>query len=125
MSKLVDAVSPSARLILLGDQDQLASVEAGAILGDICNAQGTRPSWSKDLSETMSALGLKLPEEQASPKGLQDSIVQLTHSFRFGSSSGIGRLAQAINAGDSEQALRVLREERFDDVIWEDRKSVV
>lgn len=119
MSKLIDAVSPSARLVLLGDQDQLASVEAGAILGDICNAQGTRPPWSRELSETMNALGLKLPSEQTSPKGLQDSIVQLTHSFRFGSSSGIGRLAQGINAGDSEQALRILREERFEDVQWE------
>ena len=39
MAKLVDAVPPAARLILLGDKDQLASVEAGAVLGDICGGR--------------------------------------------------------------------------------------
>lgn len=119
MSKLVDAVSPSARLILLGDQDQLASVEAGAILGDICNAQGLRPPWSAQLSETLSALGLAPQAEQAGATGLQDNIVQLTHSFRFDGSSGIGQLAHSINAGDAAQALSILRDERFEDVSWE------
>ena len=119
MAKLVDAVSPSARLVLLGDQDQLASVEAGAILGDICNAQGHRQAWSLGLRETLGQLSLSLAEASAAPPGLQDHIVQLTHSFRFNGNSGIGSLAKAINSGESAQALRILRDEAFDDVQWE------
>ena len=42
MARLLRAVPPRARLVLLGDKDQLASVEAGAVLGDVCNTGGTR-----------------------------------------------------------------------------------
>jgi len=49
MAKLVAAIPPSARLILLGDKDQMASVEAGAVLADICNA-GARRAFSKEFS---------------------------------------------------------------------------
>jgi exodeoxyribonuclease V alpha subunit len=48
MSKLIQALPPQARLILLGDKDQLASVEAGAMLGDICDA-GNVHSFSRRL----------------------------------------------------------------------------
>ena len=49
MSKLVRAMPPEARLILLGDRDQLSSVEAGAVLGDICGMGETRP-YSSDFA---------------------------------------------------------------------------
>ncbi|MCP4808078.1 MAG: exodeoxyribonuclease V subunit alpha [Proteobacteria bacterium] len=89
MAKLVDAVRPDARLILLGDRDQLASVEAGAVLGDICNA-------GEDTS--------------ASSAAIRDCVVQLTHSWRFRGDSGIGALARGINAGDAAAALAALDE---------------
>jgi exodeoxyribonuclease V alpha subunit len=76
MARLLDAVPVSARLVLLGDKDQLASVEAGAVLSQLC--------------------------ERAS---LQDQIVTLRVSHRFGAGSGIGRWAAAVNAGDAAAVL--------------------
>ena len=98
MAKLFQAIPPSARVILLGDKDQLASVEAGAVLGDICAAAttaqagpcGTAPPPTKD--------------------PLADCVVQLRKNYRFSEQSGIYRLSHAINAGRAEEVLQVLRD---------------
>jgi exodeoxyribonuclease V alpha subunit len=112
MSRLVRAVPPRARLVLLGDKDQLASVEAGAVLGDICDGVGTY-SYSVPWSEQVRRLsGDSLPVLPTAPResGLRDSIVELTHSHRYEGESGIGRVARAINAGRSDQALDAIVE---------------
>lgn len=118
MSRLVAAVPPEARLILLGDQDQLASVEAGAVLGDICNT-GVPRRYSRALVEDIGRLtGDRLPLDADAPRatGIWDCIVQLTHSYRYGPESGIGALARAINAGDSAAAIAVLESGDYADV---------
>jgi len=110
MRRLVAAVPPRARLILLGDKDQLASVEAGAVLGDICNT-GVARSYSRALAATVAALtGDRLSLGAAAPPGtgIWDCMVELTRSYRYGPDSGIGGLARAINAGDATEALAVL-----------------
>lgn len=110
MSRLLAAVPPQARFILLGDKDQLASVEAGAVLGDICNT-GARRSYSRALIDGLERLtGEHLPLDAAAPAstGIWDCIVQLTRSYRYRADSGIGALAHAINAGDAERALALL-----------------
>jgi exodeoxyribonuclease V alpha subunit len=110
MSRLAAAVPSHARLILLGDQDQLASVEAGAVLGDICNS-GVRRSYSRELVRQVAPLsGDRMVASAESPAqtGMWDCIVSLTRSYRYGPDSGIGRLAHAINQGDAETALRIL-----------------
>lgn len=71
MCRLLDALPTHARLILLGDKDQLASVEAGSVLGDICSSDST----------------------------LHSSIARITHSWRFDEGSEIGVLARSLNAG--------------------------
>jgi len=91
MAKLVDALPSHARLIMLGDRDQLASVEAGAVLGDICAGVGSN-----------------------SP--LASCIVLLKKSYRFSGESGIGRLASAINQGDSSQVMQLLSDEAITDI---------
>jgi exodeoxyribonuclease V alpha subunit len=118
MSRLVAAVPPRARLILLGDQDQLASVEAGAVLGDICNTGAPR-SYSQALIEQVARLtGDQLPRSAGAPQatGIWDCIVQLTHSYRYGPQSGIGTLARAINSGDAGAALEILGFSDYRDV---------
>lgn len=118
MSRLVDALPAHARLILLGDQDQLASVEAGAVLGDICNTGAAR-SYSRGLIAAVERLGGgRLPGDAASPErtGIWDCIVQLTRSYRYGPDSGIGRLARAVNAGDAARVAEILAEGRCDDI---------
>ncbi len=109
MAKLADAVPPNARLILLGDKDQLTSVEAGAVLGDLCNS-GSPLAPSASLARAYSrAIGKKLKvETQNSIAPIHDSIVELQKNYRFGSDSGIGQLSRAINGGDADGAMRLL-----------------
>jgi len=111
MAKLVAAIPSSARLILLGDKDQLASVEAGAVLADICNA-GAQRAFSREFrSQFAEIAGNKLPPEavSTSPSELGDCIVELQKNYRFGEQSGIYRLSQAVNDGDAERAIESLR----------------
>ena len=84
MTRLAEAVRPGARLILLGDRDQLASVEAGAVLASICDAEPGA------------------------------SVVHLRRNYRFGPDSGIARLASAINAGDGAGAVQLLQQKSPD-----------
>jgi exodeoxyribonuclease V alpha subunit len=110
MSRLLQAMPPAARLILLGDKDQLASVEAGAVLGDICNT-GEMHAYSEPLIAWLNqAAGQGIARQQGAPggKGIWDCIVYLTHSYRYGPASPIGTLARAVNAGDIESALSAL-----------------
>jgi len=121
MRRLVEAVEPAARLILLGDRDQLASIEAGAVLGDVCGPD--RP-WrpTEDLAGAVgsdAAAGWPAPDpdpEPASP--LAGAVIPLVRSWRFGADSGIGELARAINAGNAEATLRILGDGRTDVAWW-------
>jgi exodeoxyribonuclease V alpha subunit len=100
MARLLEAVRPSARLILVGDPDQLSSVEAGAVLADIARAPGVPDA---DLGRRLVELGLLAGGTPAPVHG----VVQLTHTWRFG--GGIDALARAIRAADADTAIQVLR----------------
>lgn len=108
MASLMDALPPGCRIIMLGDRDQLASVEAGNLFGDLCG-QG-EIHWSASLVQNIQPLlgaPLSLPVKQ-SANPLADSLVLLRISRRFAAGSGIGALAQAINSGEAEAVRRVL-----------------
>lgn len=109
MDNLLAALPPQARLILLGDKDQLASVEAGAVLGDLCRdaeaghyAPATRDYVASTANET-------LPAKFLDPAGsaLAQQTVMLRQSRRFG--GPIGQLALAVNHGDCNGAQICLR----------------
>ncbi len=115
MTKTVWALPPQARLILLGDKDQLSSVEAGTVLGELCvRAGGYSPAFARRLT---ALTGETLRPGEAAPQLLQDSVALLQHSYRFGGDSGIGRLAEAVNRGD-EQAIQSLRSQSPVEVDW-------
>lgn len=120
MARLVDALAPRTRLILLGDQHQLASVEAGTVLRDLCaGVDGGRPTLSAAfLAELRAQAGLDLgPHVTATPGGpLRDCIVQLDRNRRFDPGSGIGAFARACLAGDPDAAVEVFTGGRFPDV---------
>jgi len=111
MAKLVDAVSESARLVLIGDKDQLASVEAGSILADMYagRAQGVSTACAARVERLT---GDVLPKSGGKPS-LADGMLELTHSHRFREDGGIFELARALNAGDVARALAVLRESAY------------
>ncbi|MCU0736682.1 MAG: exodeoxyribonuclease V subunit alpha, partial [Methylotetracoccus sp.] len=120
MSRVLNALLPSARLILLGDMHQLASVEAGQVFGDLCSRAG-RQNGSPRLSELLDRVGIPRPAAAAVPAAscaLDDSIAVLQESFRFGQDSGIGHLARAVNAGDAEYADRLFTDSAYGDIAW-------
>ncbi|MDG4555900.1 MAG: exodeoxyribonuclease V subunit alpha [Candidatus Contendobacter sp.] len=116
MAKTVDALPPAARLILLGDKDQLASVEAGAVLGDLCFGGGR---FSPEFRARLAALtGEALPRGRITPPPLADAIVLLRHSYRFSAASGIGALARAVNGGKGGAAVTLLTGSPHEDLAW-------
>jgi exodeoxyribonuclease V alpha subunit len=117
MANLLDALPAAARLILLGDRDQLASVEAGAVLGDICQGcEGASPDFNHRLVELC---GEPISDNPASSGPLRDNVVILRHSYRFGSDSAIGRLAEAVNRGDDGGAMALLESAgEHDGIVW-------
>ncbi|RTR37994.1 exodeoxyribonuclease V subunit alpha [Shewanella canadensis] len=130
MHKLLSALPAHARLILLGDQDQLASVEAGAVLADICaglKQQETRTNasdakwqmrYSSDYAGYLSTLsGFDLsPFVSPSPK-IGDSLCMLMHSHRFKGDAGIGQLAAAVNNSDKDRIMQVWQT-GYDELQW-------
>ncbi len=96
MAKLFAAVRVDARLVLLGDRDQLASVEAGSVLADICAAA-----------------------ENAAPNDpLNGTVVALQKNYRFAETGGIYRASLAINAGDAETAIAALQNDDDGGARW-------
>lgn len=112
MAKLLDALPMSARLILLGDRNQLSSVEAGSVLGDICSdCEGPDQVFAHSLSQLT---GQPVDSPSMSGNGLSNSVALLRHSYRFSEESSIGRLANAINQGDVEAAIKLLHRDDAD-----------
>jgi exodeoxyribonuclease V alpha subunit len=120
MSKLIQALPVEARLILLGDRDQLASVEAGAVLGDICGA-GRLNSFSRSFCEKVAQVtGKKIRPDKEDGPAIKDCIVQLSRNYRFGPESGIAALSHAVNEGDARVAQMTLKDGRHNDITWVD-----
>jgi len=124
MTKLIDAVAPETRLILIGDPNQLASVEAGTVLADLSGpVQVASPKLSSlCIEELEEACGLPVRThvEEVERAPLYDSIVQLNKTHRFSDSSGIGHFARACldsSAGfDPAQAADILASRQYNDV---------
>ena len=126
MAKLFDAVPEKARLILLGDKDQLASVEAGSVLGDICDRNvmhGFSAPFKNEIKEvTGEDLEHQVPTTDAKC-GLQDAIVVLQKSYRFAIGSGIGDLSRAVNHADAETVFQLLTDENDQSITWQALKA--
>jgi exodeoxyribonuclease V alpha subunit len=124
MAKLVAAIKPGSRLVLLGDRDQLASVEPGAVLGDICHPD-RQNSFSPALHDAYAAIsGISLPDYPAgSVPSLSDSIVTLKKSHRFTETSGIAAVSRLVNEGRGEEALELMKSGAAPDIIWRELPS--
>jgi len=110
MARLVEAVRPDARLILLGDPQQLASVESGAVLEDVVGPNTTRMRVQTPARVELESLtGTTIPVDDAGPEApaITNSVVLLRTNFRF--SGALGDLASAIRDGDVDRAMEVLR----------------
>jgi len=114
--KLLRNIDSNTSLIFVGDKNQLASVEAGAVMGDICVKK------SNGFSEQFSQIiridfpGIKIESSSDQGSKINDSIIYLEKNYRFGNESGIGNLAELVRQGNSESAWKLLTEDQFTDV---------
>ncbi|MEP0354518.1 exodeoxyribonuclease V subunit alpha [Paraglaciecola sp.] len=130
MAKLFAALPTHAQVVLLGDQDQLASVETGSVLSDICAAcespKDTIESlglYSEGVQQTLIEL-MDLPNSvlplasNHTPSAIQNNLVKLLKSHRFKNDSGIGQLAKHINTGQGAKCFSLLNGTEFTDIDW-------
>ncbi len=97
-AKTFEALSDKCRVILLGDKDQLMSVEIGTVLKDLTNTE-TINSFSNEFVTLVNKItNNKIMLNKAkTPAPLENSVVQLEHSYRFKTNSGIDTLSKEIN----------------------------
>ena len=114
MARLIEALRGGARLVLVGDPGQLASIEAGAVLGDIVGPAADRPLLGAGAADRLSrATGREI--EARARGGFGDGIVVLGRVHRFG--GGIAELANAIRRGDGDAVVGLLADPP-EDVRW-------
>jgi exodeoxyribonuclease V alpha subunit len=122
---LIEAVPANARVILLGDKDQLAAVESGAVFSEL----SARPTFSAARIQALSRLAgvpsesLQSPPggaplQPASGAGLEDSVIWLRHNYRFAAASAIGLLATDINDGNAGGVLDRLGAATDASLVW-------
>jgi exodeoxyribonuclease V alpha subunit len=111
MAAVLDALPPTARLILLGDKDQLASVEAGAVLGELCDRarEGHYTEATRAWLEAATGEHIDAAMLDAHGTPLDQAVAMLRQSHRFASESGIGALAELVNTGDATGVAKIWR----------------
>jgi exodeoxyribonuclease V alpha subunit len=120
MTKLVEAIRSDASLILLGDRDQLASVETGDVLAALCDAAGDGRAFPPAFARHASAvLGVDVPVAQTYiSSSLYGHRVDLQRSYRQTGSFDLAPLATAVRDGDDDVAIEGLRMQRHPGVRW-------
>lgn len=109
MALLCDALRPDARLILLGDKDQLSSVEAGSVFADLSGGL-QQTSFNPQQQRQLQQAWQYSVSMNNSQHALADQLVVLDRSHRFDRDSAIGRIAGMINTGQSEQTIQLLND---------------
>lgn len=120
-TRLIEAVPDDAKIILLGDKDQLAAVESGAVFAELSADPSLSAARIDQIASlcAMPAAAMQTPRP-AAQSGLKDHVVWLTRNFRFASDSGIGQLATDINSGDSAGAIARLGSDTSGTLQWLD-----
>lgn len=120
MAQLVSALKAETRFILIGDQNQLTSVEAGWVFGNLCEAREEQ-GYSADFIQQLqyfSPVPLTLPLGTETFPTLSDCIVLLSKNFRFKENSGIRYLSHCVLEGKKEEAQTVLQQNIYEDIQW-------
>jgi exodeoxyribonuclease V alpha subunit len=118
-TRLLEAVPATARIVLLGDKDQLAAVESGAVFAELSIDPTLTPDCVRELAAlTGTPAEAIVPPAPARASALQDCAVWFTQTYRFSRDSGVGRLANYVNTGQARAAADWLRGATDDDVRW-------
>jgi exodeoxyribonuclease V alpha subunit len=118
MERLLTHTGDDTRLIFLGDKDQLASVEAGSVLADICQKRENR--FSRQTVDFLGELDFKNIPVSNDTVDIEDSILYLTKSYRFDSESGIAVLADSVNRMDSERSNEIIEDKEYKEITYQE-----
>jgi exodeoxyribonuclease V alpha subunit len=121
MASVFDALPANAQLILLGDKDQLASVDAGAVLGELCQRAPDGHYQPATVQWLQAITGTDIPQTLQDTEGqpLDQAVAMLRKSYRFAEGSGIRQLAEAVNTNTlDDHTLQQARSAGFEDVVW-------
>jgi exodeoxyribonuclease V alpha subunit len=133
MYRLFEAVPPDSRIILLGDKDQLSSVEAGAVFGEICDTGKVHKysdEFKRQLNNSFNINDQNIENNKNEKRTehrklcIGDSIIILKKSYRFDHDSGIKRLSEAIKNGYTDEAMQILKGNIYPDISLTDPGSV-
>ena len=117
MAALLDALQDSTQLILLGDKDQLSSVEPGYVLGNLC-LNADKKAYDSDTRQwILDCTGEKLEKSSQESSPINQQTAMLWHSYRFGKDSGIGNLAKAVNEGKVDKACTIIEGTIYPDLL--------
>lgn len=121
-SKLMQAVSKNTKVILLGDKDQLSSVEAGSAFSDLCSALPLPNLFSSDMTQFLNAFFPQssqqvIPASEALTNHLTNHVVTLQYSHRFSSDSGIGKLSHAVITGNQQILNEIIETQNEETII--------
>lgn len=122
-SKMLAALPEQCRLILVGDKEQLTSIEAGRVMGDICGVGQHR--FSRQFIEYLATMNIAVDEQGEADCStlLIDNVVVLEKNYRFEGADGIKQLCQAVRTGQPAMAMTVINDEDLPDVSLENYSS--
>lgn len=119
MAAVIMALRSDAKLILLGDKDQLASVDAGAVLGSLAQYADQDNYTQASANWLASITGLSVDNTNSQGSELAQNVAMLNHSFRFDENSGIGQLAKMVNSGQADFSLLTsFKQTKLRDALW-------
>ncbi|GJL83396.1 MAG: RecBCD enzyme subunit RecD [marine bacterium B5-7] len=116
MTHLLEAIPQQTRIILLGDRDQLASVEPGSVFADLCVAADQLTDETACAIGEITRFDLSSFVVDATHSPMADTCIELKRSYRFTPASAIGRLASATNQGDAETVMSLLVDDSTADI---------
>jgi exodeoxyribonuclease V alpha subunit len=111
MARLLESLAPATRLVLVGDPDQLASVEAGAVLGDLVDHDDVGPvtaAFRAALAQVTDGVPTDVRPD-GSGAALRESVALLHTVHRFDAGGPIAQLAEHVRAGRADDALALLQ----------------
>ncbi|MGA1270596.1 MAG: exodeoxyribonuclease V subunit alpha [Burkholderiaceae bacterium] len=117
--QLIEAVPSTARIVFLGDKDQLAAVEAGAVFAELSASPSLSIACCEQL-EQITGISATSYQHESPPDGLLDNVIWLRHNYRFAKHSDIDDLIGLINQGDAKTLIARLKSGSYQNINWHD-----
>ena len=118
LARLIDALPSRTRLVLIGDHHQLPPVGVGSAFGDLCAGQPAVSTRIRKVAAQILGSEFSPPPSTEDSPTIDSALSLLSRSYRFGETSGIGRLASAVREGNVDEVVRISETSDAEDIDW-------